>query len=330
MGELSAAERVKIVDLATASDDFAEDVRRGLASSPKTLSPKYFYDDLGSVLFDAICRLPEYYVMRAEDEILARHGGEILGSLGSRIRLVELGSGRGIKTRRLIRNAMSRQETLRYVPIDIDPVMLTETANALAAEFDGLHVTALATVFENGVAQLPNLAREPGETTLVLFLGSTIGNLDPAARHELLHMIRSGLRAGDALLLGADSVKSDAILIPAYDDALGVTAAFNLNLLVRINRELGGTFDVAGFRHLARYDHGLDRIEMHLVSSKAQTARAAGIEVHFAEGETIHTESSYKFTPAMIESLARDSAFELTRTWTDSKHYFADYLLTAV
>jgi dimethylhistidine N-methyltransferase len=329
MENLPAIERVKILELEPARDNFGTDVRHGLSSTPKVLSPKYFYDDLGAILFEAICRLPEYYVTRAENRTLELHGSEILRAAGSQLRLVELGSGSATKTRHLIRPLLARQETAEYVSIDIDSGTLAATANALTAQFSGLHVTGLVASFESGVVQIANLARRSGESTLVLFLGSTIGNFEPDARRDLLRMVRSGLREDDALLLGADSAKSEAILIPAYDDALGVTAAFNRNLLVRINRELGGNFDLAHFRHEARYDRELHRIEMHLVSACAHVVHAAGMDVAFAEGETIHTESSYKFTRSEIETLAADTGFELAHAWTDENEWFGDYLLKA-
>jgi dimethylhistidine N-methyltransferase len=325
----SATERVKILELESARDNFAADVRHGLSATPKVLSPKYLYDDLGSVLFDAICRLPEYYVTRTEDRILELYGSEILRAAGSRLRIVELGSGSAAKTHHLIRPLLAGQETVDYFAIDIDAVTLAATAKALTAQFGALHVTGLVAPFETGIVQIANLARRSGEATLVLFLGSTIGNFDPDGQRNLLHMVRSGLRENDTLLLGADSAKSDAILVPAYDDVLGVTAAFNRNLLVRINREAEGTFDVAHFHHKAIYDRERHRIEMHLVSDRAQTVRAAGIEIAFAYGETIHTESSYKFTRAEIESLAGETGFELMQMWTDDKQWFGDYLLKA-
>lgn len=323
---------VDIVDVRTTADDFAADVRAGLTSTPKTLSPKYFYDRLGAVLFEAICELPEYYVMRAEDEILAARSGEILDAIARQVRLIELGCGTARKTRHLIRAALSRQGALDYWATDIDATSLETTASALAAEFDDLRVLGVAATFESAIVQVAaGLPRQSAEATLVLFLGSTIGNLEPDERRELLRSIRTNLRPGDAFLLGADSVKSEAILVPAYDDALGVTAAFNRNLLVRINRELGGTFDLATFRHLARYDRTLHRIEMHLVSATAQLVRipGAGIEIEFAGGESIHTESSYKFTTETIESLARAAGFALERVWSDARGFFADYLLIA-
>jgi dimethylhistidine N-methyltransferase len=323
---------VDVVDVRTTTSDFAADVRVGLTSTPKTLAPKYFYDRLGTVLFEAICELPEYYVTRAEDEILAAQSGEILDATGRPVRLVELGSGSARKTRHLIRTALSRQAALDYWATDIDAPSLETTVSALAAEFDSLTAHGVAGTFENGIAQVAaRLPPDPAEITLVLFLGSTIGNLEPDERRRLLRSVRMSLRPGDAFLLGADSVKSEAILAPAYDDSLGVTAAFNRNLLGRINRELGGTFDLATFRHLARYDSRLHRIEMHLVSLTTQLVRVpgAGIEIEFAEGESIHTESSYKFTTQMIESLAREAGFALEQVWTDSRAFFGDYLLIA-
>jgi len=323
---------VELVRSGTAANDFAADVQFGLTSTPKTLPPKYFYDNLGAVLFEAICELQEYYVTRAEDEILAARSAEILEATGRHIRLVELGSGTARKTRHIIRSALARQPALDYWATDIDATSLETAARALATEFDELRVVGVAGSFESGIAEVAaRLQRAPAEATLVLFLGSTIGNLEPAERRELLRALRMILRPGDAFLLGADSVKSEAILVPAYDDVLGVTAAFNRNLLLRINRELSATFDLTMFRHFARYDAVLHSIEMHLVSEIAQSVRIPGahIEIEFAEGESIHTESSYKFTTEMIENLARDTGFVLNQVWTDARAFFADYLLIA-
>jgi L-histidine N-alpha-methyltransferase len=312
--------------------DFAADVRSGLSSVPKTLSPRYFYDDLGGILFEAICRLPEYYVTRAEDQILVERSGEIIASFDRPMKLVELGSGAATKTRRIIEAILSRQPALRYVAIDIDATGAQKTAEALTAEYRGLSVSPIAATFEAGIARFA--ADFPGdetEATLALFLGSTIGNLEADARRQLLRSVRGALRQGDALLLGADRVKSPEVLVPAYDDALGVTAAFNRNLLVRINRELGADFNVGAFRHLARYDEVLQRIEMHLVSEIEQqvTIPAADLRVDFAAGESIHTENSYKFSRDSIEALARECGFVLDRSWTDEQQLFANYLLVA-
>ncbi|MCU1347464.1 MAG: methyltransferase [Acidobacteria bacterium] len=323
---------VEIVDLGRAGDDFAADVRAGLGADPKTLSPRYFYDGLGSTLFEAICRLPEYYVTRAEDEILRASCDEIVAALEIPFRLVELGCGAATKTRHLIDAALRRQARLEYIPVDIDREMLRTTAEAIAAEYPGIQVTGIAATFEDALDDLAARLAATAQPALVLFLGSTIGNLEPDGQRTLLRSLRRVLRAGDAFLLGADAVKDQGILIPAYDDVLGVTAAFNRNLLVRINRELGGTFDVASFRHQARYDDRKDRIEMHLVSTTRQhvAVPAAGIEIDFREEESIHTESSYKFTRDTIERLARESGFRLVRQWTDHRDWFGENLLIPI
>jgi L-histidine Nalpha-methyltransferase len=307
-------------------NDFARDVRAGLTAARKWLPPRWFYDALGSSLFDTICFLPEYYVMRTEAEVLTAFRGEIAASFGPHVRLVELGSGAARKTRILL-DAMSATE---YVPVDIDEDMLQRSAGDLLRDYPELRVTAIRSDFMHPsvpLALLPGDARR----TVVLFLGSTIGNLDPAESVAMLRDLRSALAPGDALLLGADLRRDRAVLEPAYDDPLGVTAAFNLNLLGRINRELGGHFDLASFRHRAFYDEAHGRIEMHLVSIRAQRVAidAAGLEVDFAEGESIHTESSYKHDEATLARLAGASGFSIERTWTDSRRWFADVLLIA-
>lgn len=323
---------VEIIDLSRGADDFASDVIAGLTANPKTLSPRYFYDDLGSVLFDAICRLSEYYVARAEDEILRGCSDEIVATLSGQIRLVELGSGTAAKTRHLIDATLRSQPELHYVPIDIDGTTLRTTTDALSAEYHAMTITAIAASFEDGLKALEKRPSPAGQRTLVLFLGSSIGNLDPQSQRDVLRLVRAVLRTGDALLVGTDLVKETAVLIPAYDDVLGVTAAFNRNLLVRINREIGGTLNVAAFRHEARYDPVLQRIEMHLVSTAEQRATVgpAGTEIHFGAGESIHTESSYKFTYETVDLLARQSQFSLVRQWTDRRRWFGANLLIAV
>jgi L-histidine Nalpha-methyltransferase len=327
-------ERLRIFEVAAASaaPRFAEDVRRGLTADPKVLFPKYFYDALGSRLFEAICELPEYYVTRAETEIFQRHAGEIAGSLDGSLRLVELGSGDARKTRLLIEALVARQGGLEYLPIDVARSAVEQSAERLLHAFPELTVTAFVGDYQAGLRALRGERIQPGLRTLALFLGSTIGNLDPADRIALLREIRAVLRPGDGLLLGVDLRKSESILLPAYDDALGVTAAFNLNLLSRINQELGGEFELGTFRHQARWNREQSRIEMHLESLREQTVpiRGLGLEVRFAAGETIHTESSYKLDPGQVAEMAGASGFALRRTWTDRGGRFASNLLGAV
>ncbi|MCU1227957.1 MAG: methyltransferase [Acidobacteria bacterium] len=307
-------------------NDFADDVRRGLTAARKFLLPQYFYDALGSALFNAICELPEYYVTRAETEILNAHAAEIAEAFQPPVRLVELGSGSGRKTRILIEALLERQPELEYAPLDIDPHILDLSARELTNTYERLRVTPLVGDFHDPANALSGSANR----TIVLFLGSTIGNLDPDEAASLLTNVRGALRSGDALFLGADLRKPLDVLIPAYDDPLGVTAAFNKNVLVRINRELGANFDLAQFLHRATWDENLGRIEMHLVSRIAQRVHIAtlGIDVDFAEGESIHTENSHKYDEASLRDLATRGGFNVTKSWMDSRGWFADLLLT--
>lgn len=311
---------------------FAEDVRRGLTSSPKWLAPKYFYDDLGSRLFEAICALPEYYPTRAEASILALHGAAMVGRLPGPLRLVELGSGDSAKSRFVIEPLLARQPAgVDYVPIDISASALERSAAELRREYPGLRVDPRVGDYLQGLDVLEGVAAGDGVRTLVLFLGSTLGNLAPGDALELIAGIRRRLAPGDALLLGLDLKKSEEILIPAYDDPIGLTAAFNLNLLGRINRELGGDFDLRSFAHRALWDAEHGRIEMHLVSRRAQRVRigALGLEVAFEEGESILTECSYKFDRGQVDRLAGEAGFAVDGSWTDERDLFASFLLVA-
>jgi dimethylhistidine N-methyltransferase len=324
------SERFSIVAPDTIVDDFALDVRRGLTASPKTLPAKYFYDDLGSVLFEGICRLPEYYVSRAEEEILDVFGDEIVQSFGTPIRLIELGSGTSRKTRPLLDRLTRSQPELEYVAVDIDEQLLRQTARTLSEIYPSLVIHAVAADFRQ-IARILPPAEGARRRNVVLFLGSTIGNLDRDEQGDLLRAIREPLRIGDMLFLGADQKKAAEVLEPAYDDALGVTAAFNLNLLVRMNRELGGEFHLPNFRHRAFFNEAASRIEMHIVSTIDQRVRidALNTEIAFRADESIHTENSYKFDEAGISELARRTGFAVTQRWTDSQNYFADHLLVA-
>ncbi|HEX4965481.1 MAG TPA: L-histidine N(alpha)-methyltransferase [Thermoanaerobaculia bacterium] len=310
---------------------FGDDVRRGLTSTPKVLYPKYFYDELGSRLFEAITALPEYYVTRTEAEILHARAGEIAASLKGPLWLLELGSGDGQKTRLVIEALLARQETLEYVPVDISESAVELSSRALLTSYPDLRITGYVGEYQAALRRVRSDRVAPG-CTLVLFLGSTLGNLDVPERLALLSDVRNLLDPGEGFLLGVDLEKPESVLIPAYDDPLGVTAAFNLNLLVRINRELGGGFDLSTFRHRALYNRQAGRIEMHLESRREQTVpiRALDLAVPFAAGETIHTESSYKFRVEQIAALAAQTGFELKRTWTDARGWFASNLLVAV
>jgi len=307
-------------------DAFANDVRRGLTARPKVLLPKYFYDDLGSKLFEAICHLPEYYLTRAEREILSRHAREIAGSVEGPVRLIELGSGSAEKTRYLIEALLERQKELHYLPIDISDESLEASSHELLKAYPQLSITAYASDYFTALRAIAET--DSSERTIALFLGSNIGNFDPEEAQDFFKEVRNVLRPTDALMVGADLKKSAAVLVPAYDDPLGVTAAFNLNLLARINRELGGQFDIKKFAHRAVYNEELGRIELYLVSLARQTVRiqAIDVEASFEEGETIYTESSYKFD---LERL-RAPGFSLERTWFDSARRFSFNLFAAV
>jgi dimethylhistidine N-methyltransferase len=326
--------RLRVHRLAAAAEapDFAVDVRRGLTSTPKFLLPKYFYDELGSQLFEAICLLPEYYLTRAESEIFARRAGEMVGAAaeGARVTLFELGSGSALKTRRVIEALLARQSRLRYVPVDISASALEASAHALLQEYERLRVEAYAADYDDALPRLAG-SRDDDTRALVLFLGSNVGNFDRAGARAFLRRLRGVLRAGDSLLLGADLKKDPAALEAAYDDALGVTAAFNLNLLARINRELDADFPVRSFRHVALYDAEAGRVEMHLESARAQTVniRALDLAVKFHAGERVHTENSYKYDLAGLSALAAATGFERARTWLDAGERFSSNLFVA-
>ncbi|WP_030896414.1 MULTISPECIES: L-histidine N(alpha)-methyltransferase [unclassified Streptomyces] len=292
------------------------DVHRGLTGNPKTLPPKWFYDAHGSDLFEKITELPEYYPTRAEREILLAHSGDIATATRART-LVELGSGSSEKTRHLL-DALTDLHT--YVPVDVSESALTQAGQALAAERPGLDVHALIADF---TAEL-TLPDTPGPR-LVAFLGGTIGNLLPAERAAFLSSVRALLAPGDALLLGTDLVKDEGVLVRAYDDAAGVTAAFNKNVLTVINRELGADFEPSAFDHVARWDAGHEWIEMRLRSRTAQTVKvpALGLAVDFVAGEELRTEVSAKFRQEGVRAELFAAGLDLAHWWTDSEGRFA-------
>jgi dimethylhistidine N-methyltransferase len=320
--------QLRTLDPHAAPATFADDVREGLGRTAKALPPKYFYDELGSTLFEAICLLPEYYLTRAEREILSRSAGEIVSRLDAPVELVEFGSGSAEKTRLLVAALLERQPTLDYVPIDISASALESSAHAMLELFPGVRITAVASDYEGALA---HLGARRARSRLALFLGSNIGNLDEAQAHQFLSGVRATLEPGDALLLGADLKKERHVLEAAYDDPVGVTAAFNLNLLARINRELGADFDVRRFAHRATYDERDGCVRMHLVSLAAQTVeiRALGLRVAFEEGEGIHTEDSRKYAVEDLTRMARDAGFVRAETWFDEAGRFSSSLLVA-
>lgn len=304
-------------DLGRDGDDaFLADVTDGLSRARKTLPCKYFYDQRGSALFDTICELEEYYPTRTETAILRRHAGEFAGLAGPGAAVVELGSGSSVKVRILL-DAL--EDPAAYVPVDISREHLLASAARLAGDYPGLTVVPVAADYVQGFP-LPPVAAP--ERTLAFFPGSTIGNFEPAEAKAFLGRLARRLGVGSRLLIGVDLKKRRDVLEAAYNDARGVTAAFNLNLLARINRELGGTFDLDGFAHRAFYNETCGRIEMHLVSRRAQTAAVGGRTFRFAEGETIHTENSCKYSLPEFGRLAAGAGWRAVRTWTDEAALF--------
>ena len=310
------------------ANEFARDVRAGLCGSgQKTLPCRYLYDDVGSALFDAITCLPEYGLTRADARLLEKHAPELVARLPGDVLVAELGSGSGSKTRSVLEQLRRRQAVV-YYPIDVSRAALDRCEKELSP---------LGTVFPlegNYTDGLDEVARERlyGQSILVLFLGSTIGNFEPEAAIDFLLAVRQRLAPGDHLLLGTDLVKPIDQLLLAYDDPTGVTAAFNLNLLGRINRELDADFDLRQFEHVARYIEEAQRIEMHLRSRIRQTVsiRAADLSVDFEPDETICAEASHKFRIEQLPELARMAGFRMERQWIDCEWPFAENLLVAV
>ncbi len=295
------------------------DARTGLTASPKDLPPKYFYDDRGSQLFDDITRLPEYYPTRAERAILAARADEIAELTGADT-LVELGSGTSEKTRLLLAALARTGRLRRFVPFDVSETTLRDASAAIAAEHPEIEVHAVVGDFEHHLDQLPG-----GGRRVVAFLGGTIGNLAPLARAEFLAAVRAGLGPDDTLLLGTDLVKDPRRLVAAYDDAAGVTAAFNRNVLHVLNRELGADFDPDAFTHVARWDIGAEWIEMHLRTDAAQTVKVPALDlvVEFEAGEAMRTEISAKFRRDRVVAELAAAGLELRAWWTDPDDDFA-------
>lgn len=304
------------------SSAFALDALEGLTQTSKRLSPKYFYDAAGSDLFEQITRLPEYYPTRTELGILRDRSREIAALIPDKAALVEFGAGATTKIRLLLENSTFAA----YVPVDISGEFLNGQAEKLRADFPGLAVHPVVADFTQSF-ELPAEVRDLPKVGF--FPGSTLGNFEPEEASKFLKKAADILGHGALLILGVDLEKDEDILRDAYNDAAGVTAKFNLNLLTRMNRELGTNFDVSSFDHRAIYNHAEHRIEMHLHSRKAQKVRLCGRTIGFARGESIHTENSYKYSIPRLRKLARRSGWTLKQTWTDAQSMFSVHALRA-
>src|ERR1700736_6152869 len=312
-----------------ATYDFATDVRDGLTrTGQKELPSKYLYDDVGSALFEVISRLPQYGLTRADERLLRRHSDEIVDRLGGPVAVAELGSGTGKKTRWLL-EAFCRRQRTSYYPVEISRSALAMCERELS-DIDSISIVGFEREYLDGLLEVA-AHRQRNQRLFVLFLGSTIGNFDRAAGVKFLAEVRRILQPGDSLLLGTDLEKPNEQLLKAYNDEIGVTAAFNLNLLARINRELDGNFDRAAFRHEARYNSSERRIEMHLRSlcKQSVTISRAGCTVSFAKDETIWTESSHKYRAEEIPAMAQRTGYRCDAQWLDSEWLFAENLLIA-
>jgi L-histidine Nalpha-methyltransferase len=307
-------------------------VREGLTSRPKRLPAWLFYDKAGSRLFDAITELPEYYLTRTERGILAANAAEMIAQAAgeerprARLRIVELGAGSADKTRLLLKAARELQGAVLYEPVDVSATALEGARQRIEREIDGVTVTPRVMDYTHGDGSRLHLGPVVAqERRLVVYIGSSIGNFEPHQAAKLLRRVRAGLRTGDGFLLGVDLAKADSILVAAYDDAAGVTAAFNKNLLVRLNRELDAEFEPEAFAHCALWNEAGSRIEMHLRSRGAQRVRVRALDltVDFAAGESIHTENSYKYRPGQAEALLAEAGFRAEATWTDARGWFA-------
>jgi L-histidine N-alpha-methyltransferase len=303
---------------------YAAEVEEGLAKSQKTLPSKLFYDAIGSELFEEITRLPEYYLSRTELKILQERGDEIAQAAGPNVAVVELGAGAATKTSTLLLALARKQIRTSYFPVDISPSALAKAKIEVKRNSPAAFVHPVVADFSEGFGFLRDI---PGRK-LVLYLGSSIGNFDPGPAVSMLAGVCKELSTGDSLLLGTDMVKDPAIMIPAYDDAQGITAQFNKNILGHLNRELGARFDLDTFRHIARWNSLQSRMEMHLESMVRQTVEIELLQsrIKFAAGERIHTEDSHKYTMKMVNKMLKAAGFSRDRTWFDDQKWFSLHL----
>jgi L-histidine Nalpha-methyltransferase len=324
LARLSRRGEVSFFGSAVAADGFLDDVISGLSRPQKALLPKYLYDAKGSRLFERICHLREYYPTRTELALTRRHLSEIVRFAGGRCELIEYGSGESVKTRMLIEHLRPS----RYVPVEISEAALRMASERLARDFPWLNIAAVVGDFSRPI-KLPPRGAGGARRRVAYFPGSTIGNLSPEEAEGFLRMTRAQVGASGAMLVGVDLKKDANVLHAAYNDARGVTAAFNLNLLARINRELGGDFDLQRFRHYAFYNATLGRVEMHLVSLARQSVRVGRSRFQFDVGETIHTENSCKYSIEEFQALAAEAGFRSARVWRDRRGLFSLHGLTA-
>lgn len=316
------ATALDLSDLLPTAEHARAEILAGLKSTPKRLSPKFFYDELGSALFDEICQQPEYYPTRTELAIMQAHATDMAAALGPGVMVVELGSGSSVKIRLLL-DALDSPSA--YVPVDISREHLAQAAHRINEAYPSLEVLPVSADFTQPF-RLPK-ARQRARRVVVYFPGSTIGNFEPMAALRLLEMIRMRVGEGGGLLVGVDLKKDVSLLNAAYNDAAGVTARFNRNILAHVNQIAGARFEADSFEHRAFYNPALGRIEMHLVSRGAQRIQVAKEWIEFAAGESIHTENSYKYSLAEFAALANRAGFEVDRLWTDARQMFSVQLL---
>ncbi|MEN8261738.1 MAG: L-histidine N(alpha)-methyltransferase [Pseudomonadota bacterium] len=317
---MTGQKSIQFSDFHPTPSDIEKDILQGLSAPQKQIPPKYFYDEKGSAYFEQICQLPEYYLTRTEIGLLKRYGEDIADLIGPHPVLLELGSGSSLKIRLLL-------EALHpslYLPMDISKNHLLQSANALAADYPWLDIHALCVDYSQNL-NLPT--QEPGFRRIAFFPGSSIGNFDPHDAVGLLQRIRRMISPDGGLLIGVDLIKDTAVLEAAYNDEHGITAAFNKNLLIRLNRDLNADFVVDRFRHKAFYNDRRHRIEMHLESDRKQVVSVAGTNVPFRHGETIHTENSYKYSIAGFQRLVTEAGFRPVKVWTDPDHFFSLHYL---
>ena len=318
------------------NNEFAENVEKGLLDKPKHVSPKFFYDKIGSKLFEEICDQPEYYLNRVEAQILKNSATEIINALDKKaISVIELGNGNSQKTRILLQPFLANWKTVSYFPIDVSLKMLKKSIRDLSREYPNLRIYGVCSDYVKGLIKINEFMKTKKnipDKRLIIFLGSSIGNFDPKGAKAFLHALSKYIRRDDALLIGFDLEKDKSILERAYDDKRGVTSQFNLNVLSRINKELDGNFDLSSFEHKSFYNLREHRIEMHLESKLDQNVRIGGIgkEINFKHGETIHTENSYKYSKPRLYRLVKSAGLQVIANFTDPKQQYSLILLKKI